>query len=67
MHRSNQGIKGLIASQEWIHLEIVVSVIAMVGRRTKHRREVQTGHSQALEVIESTDHPIEISPLKSLL
>ena len=66
MQRSNQGIKSLIPPKERIHLEVVVGVIPMIHCRTKDWREVKTGHSQALNVVKSIDHAIQVSPLKTL-
>ena len=60
----HQGIEGGIASEQRVHLQVVVSVVAVIGRRTEDRVEVESGDAELLQMIEPLDHAVEITPLK---
>ena len=60
-------LKGRLAAQQRIDLEVVVGVVAVIGGRAEDRIEIEAAHPQALEVIEPVQHAPEITPLKVVL
>ena len=59
-----QCAQGLVSAQQWVDLVVVVGVVAVVGCRLEHRREVDGVAAQRLDMVEVLE--CSLSRMRSL-
>ena len=56
-----QFVPVLLSAEEWVDVEVVLGVVAMVGRRVEDRVEVDSGHAQCFQAVEFLVHALEVA------
>ncbi len=57
--------QGVVATQQRVHGEVVVGVIAMIGGRGEHGVQVERRDAETLQAIEVLDDPVEVAALEA--
>jgi hypothetical protein len=59
--------QGGVTAQERVDRQVVVRVVAVVGRRGEDRVEVDRRDAQSLEVVQVVDHAVQVTALEPVV